>query len=370
MATLTGGTSLTFGADMDAEQSIGGPILIATPSVFRVAPNRNITNYNEFTSATGDFTYDASGNLVGGTITGWTNVRSNVETFTVTDISYPVASLHGLIDAAFYAALFSGNDQAYGAPGGDDLKGYGGSDTLSGLEGGDHLDGGAGVDLMIGGPGGDLYVVDDPADVVVEQPDEGFDEVTSSVSYVLPANVEVLVLAGSDPVNATGNDQDNSIWGNLASNLLAGGGGNDTLVVGAGNDTFDGGAGLDILDLHWLLGNFDITLVQSASNTVLDLTAAGGGVVAYRNIEGIIGGSGADSLVGSALNDSLNGSGGGDTLRGGAGNDTLDGGIGGFIDLSDATDAVKFVLPDPGADGSSDLTSGGLGSTLIAMWQA
>ena len=129
MATLTGGSSLFFVVDMDAEQDLVGTVLIHTPSVFRVTTGAYT---NEFTSATGNFTYDASGNLIGGTITGWTNFRDDVETFTVTDISYPAASLQGVVDAAFYTTLFSGNDQATGTPGLDYLVGYGGNDTLCG----------------------------------------------------------------------------------------------------------------------------------------------------------------------------------------------------------------------------------------------
>jgi Ca2+-binding RTX toxin-like protein len=76
-----------------------------------------------------------------------------------------------------------------GTSGNDTLTGQGGNDTLTGLGGNDVLDGGAGNDTMIGGPGDDTYYADSSADVVTENPGEGTDQVQSSATYTLPANV-------------------------------------------------------------------------------------------------------------------------------------------------------------------------------------
>jgi len=72
------------------------------------------------------------------------------------------------------------------------------------------------------------------AESVTESAGEGSDTVVSSVSYVLPDNVEDLSLSGSGALAGTGNTQDNRLVGNEGANVLAGGAGDDTLTGGAG----------------------------------------------------------------------------------------------------------------------------------------
>ena len=60
------------------------------------------------------------------------------------------------------------------------LTGRGGNDTLVGHGGDDTLDGGSGADTMRGGAGNDTYHVDDPGDVIEENPGEGTDRVFTS----------------------------------------------------------------------------------------------------------------------------------------------------------------------------------------------
>jgi len=100
------------------------------------------------------------------------------------------------------------------------------------------LDGGAGADAMAGDLGDDTYIVDNAADTVVENANEGVETVRSSVTYRLSANVESLVLTGSDNINGTGNELSNMLTGNGANNVLDGGAGGDTMAGGAGNDSY------------------------------------------------------------------------------------------------------------------------------------
>src|SRR5206468_2076539 len=94
------------------------------------------------------------------------------------------------------------------------------------------------VDVMAGGAGSDLYVVDNAADVVIENSNEGFDTVqTTSASYTLSANVEMLHL-GVGALNGTGNALDNEIEGNALNNILDGGPGADTMYGGDGDDYY------------------------------------------------------------------------------------------------------------------------------------
>lgn len=142
-----------------------------------------------------------------------------------------------------------GADSLTGRLGNDTLNGGSGADTLSGGGGNDWLDGGLDIDLLIGGTGNDTYVVDNALDVVTEAAGAagGVDEVQTSVSYTLSANVENLTLTGSGLIAGTGNTLNNVITGNGASNTIDGAAGNDTIFGGGGNDRIIGGAGTDAL---------------------------------------------------------------------------------------------------------------------------
>ena len=81
---------------------------------------------------------------------------------------------------------------------------------------------------MIGGDGNDAYVVDNAGDTVTEDIGKGEDSVSSTVSFVLGANLEDLQLGGGN-INGTGNALDNVILGGAGNNILSGGAGNDEL---------------------------------------------------------------------------------------------------------------------------------------------
>lgn len=121
------------------------------------------------------------------------------------------------------------------------------ANVLIGNSGRNRLDGGAGADAMAGGAGDDDYIVDDAGDTVVEAFNAGIDTIYTSVSYVLPENVENLILTGNGHIGAGGNDADNTLIGNAGDNAISGGAGNDRLDGQAGDDLLSGGQGNDVL---------------------------------------------------------------------------------------------------------------------------
>src|SRR5438093_3211880 len=92
---------------------------------------------------------------------------------------------------------------------------------------------------MYCGAGDNTYTVDNPGDVVNETVagSGGTDLVVSSVSFILPDQVENLALTGA-AANGTGNPLANIIAGNAANNVLDGREGHDTLTGGTGRDVF------------------------------------------------------------------------------------------------------------------------------------
>jgi Ca2+-binding RTX toxin-like protein len=199
----------------------------------------------------------------------------------------------------------TGNDVLYGNSLANSLEGLGGNDTLSG---------GGGADTMIGGDGNDTYYVENAGDVVLEtnaRTAGGVDQVVSSISYQLGANVENLRLLGGD-TSATGNSLNNVIY------------------AGTGRNAIDGGAGSDTLSFVYATatatsGTAGVKLALAAATT----TASGiSGADTVVNIENLIGSKYDDTLTGSSAANTLNGGAGNDYLNGGSGNDVLTGGAG------------------------------------------
>jgi Ca2+-binding RTX toxin-like protein len=248
--------------------------------------------------------------------------------------------------------------------------------TLAGNEAANILDGMWGADTMVGGKGNDTYLVDDVDDSVVEVLNEGKDLVKSTLSYVLGANVENLILLGdkSAHIDGTGNELANSITGNDGNNRLDGSAGNDILTGGKGDDTYvvdsigdkvvealaNATGGIDTVESSITfslatLANVDhLTLTGSAhingtGNTLANTIAGNDGNNTLDGGAGndtLTGGKGDDTLVGGLGDDKLEGGEGADVLQGGAGNDHLH-----VVDLSIAqvdggagTDRLHFDL--------------------------
>jgi Ca2+-binding RTX toxin-like protein len=189
------------------------------------------------------------------------------------------------------------------------LTGNNGNNTLTGAAGNDTLNGGGGTDNMVGGTGDDYYVVDSTTDVIAENANEGNDTVQSSVTRSLTADIENLLLTGTNAINGTGNASANLLVGNSAVNTLTG---------AAGNDILQGLAGNDILS-------------DSGGNGLYD------------------GGSGADTMTGSVGNEMFIGGLGNDTITTGTGSDVIAFNVGDGLDLVNASTGSDNTLSLGGA---------------------
>ncbi|WP_297325751.1 FG-GAP-like repeat-containing protein [Nitrosomonas sp.] len=224
----------------------------------------------------------------------------------------------------------------------DSLTGNDANNVLNGKAGNDMLVGWSGADTMIGGPGNDSYFVENAGDVVYEKSNEGTDIVSSRLTYILPINVENLILTGTAAINGTGNSLNNVITGNNAANQLNGDAGNDALNGGAGDDILIGWSGADTMAGG--SGN-DTYLVENAGDIVTEKLNEGTDTVSSRltytlpvDVENLtltgtsaVNGTGngqANVITGNLAANQLNGLAGNDTLNGGSGNDMLNGGAG------------------------------------------
>ncbi|HJR21212.1 MAG TPA: calcium-binding protein, partial [Dongiaceae bacterium] len=229
------------------------------------------------------------------------------------------------------------------------INGNDGGNVLDGGAGNDTLDGKAGADLLRGGLGNDIYIIADNADAIIENKNEGIDQVVSSVSFILDDNIENLTLTAG--TSGTGNDLANVVIGHDGGNNLAGQAGNDTLNGNGGNDVLDGGVGADrmaggtgedtyVVDdardivseglnqgIDSVVSTVSFTLAANLEQLFLngdaDINGTGN---AIRNV--IAGNDGRNRLDGGAGNDDIDGRAGNDTLIGGTGNDFLEGGQG------------------------------------------
>jgi trimeric autotransporter adhesin len=197
------------------------------------------------------------------------------------------------------------------------VYGTGGNDTIFGS---------SQKDILIGGAGDDVYGVNSTSDIVVEHASEGTDEVRSTVTYTLGADIENLQLMESSAISGTGNVLDNVITGNSAINKLTGLGGNDTLNGGLGADTMIGGLGDDTY------------YVDNAKDIVTEVAGVGSGAdtvystVSYRlgaNVENLyLVGGGDNYATGNAVANNIFGNSGANRIDGGAGADVMYGGAG------------------------------------------
>jgi len=114
-----------------------------------------------------------------------------------------------------------------------------GVENATGGSGGDTLTGTGAANVLTGGDGNDIYVADH-TDTIVEQSNEGTDEVRSTDSIVLSANVENLTLLDSSALTQTFDDMALGpiTNGENGWRVLAGGRDQEIVDLGGGNHAF------------------------------------------------------------------------------------------------------------------------------------
>ncbi len=206
---------------------------------------------------------------------------------------------------------------------GIDIIGNEFAQAIYGNAGDNQLTGGGGGDTMVGLGGNDFFFVSDSRDFIYEAVGGGTDRVFAGASFVLSAGAEVETMstdfnAGTAPINLTGNEFTQSIFGNAGANQLSGGGGADSLVGFGGDDSYfvtDGretvfesaGGGNDRIftsvDFH-LQAGVDVELLTTdfhAGTASIDITGNELANTIYGNAGNNIldGGAGKDLLFGN-----------------------------------------------------------------------
>lgn len=211
------------------------------------------------------------------------------------------------------------------------------NNRISGNAGANLIDGLGGEDTMTGGGGNDVYVVDSASDLVIEQYEGGTDVVRAAISHTLGANVETLVLVGTEALNGIGNALANTIYGNASANFIDGALGDDIMVGGAGNDVYLADSARDLI-FEGAGGGTDV--VRATASHVMGTNVETLVLLGTGAINGT-GSAQANTIYGNAAENVIDGGAGADIMNGGAGNDS-------YV-VDDARDIV-FELANGGVD--------------------
>ncbi|NOS81873.1 MAG: hypothetical protein HOP32_09875, partial [Nitrospira sp.] len=250
--TLTGGagndTYVVSTGDTVVEQASQGFDTVQSNVTWILGANL------EALTLTGTANINGTGNTLENLLTG--NSGTNVLTGGVGNDVYVIGAGDTVVEGANagtdtvlsdVTTTLSANVELLALTGTTAINGTGNNlaNGITGNVAANQLDGGTGADVLAGLGGDDTYVVDNTGDLVFELANNGIDQVQSSVTVTLSANVENLIMTGAAAINGTGNTLGNILTGNNATNVLSGANGNDTLRGGAGNDTVIGGSGND-----------------------------------------------------------------------------------------------------------------------------
>lgn len=187
------------------------------------------------------FTFNQSGDLAGGTVTGYLqglySGATPVPWWGVENFTYSAASMYnaGLTsstsdDYLVISSILSGSDAFYLSSYADKVNGYAGNDAFYGGAGKDTLDGGSGTDTA------DYSEKTTAVKVTLNGSTNATVYVNATAEDTIK-NIENLT-AGSGADQLTGDSLANTLKGNAGNDLLKGGAGKDILYGGTGADKF------------------------------------------------------------------------------------------------------------------------------------
>ncbi len=245
-----------------------------------------------------------------------------------------------------------------------------GSNVITGNGAANSLNGGGGLDTLQGGAGDDTYQMAIGV-TIFEAANAGFDTLLTAATTTLAANLEGLVLQGTQAISGTGNAAANRITGNTAANVLDGASGLDTLIGGLGNDTYLVTTGDVVTELVGS-GTADrvrvtdsYTLAATAQIEVLETTLATATTAII-----LTGNAFAQTIIGNAGDNALKGGLGMDTLTGGAGKDAFvfntASGTTNIDRITDFNHAADIIRLDNAIFAALGLATGAL--TTTAFW--
>ncbi|MFZ6654757.1 hypothetical protein [Undibacterium sp. TJN19] len=333
LATLVGGTGndtfvLNNAADVVVEGSTNGIDTVQVPFSFTTPTGvRNITGTgtanitltgnslaNVITANTGNDTLVAGSGLA--TLVGGTGTSTFVVNNSADVITQAANSNHNLVQTSVNFVLPANVQNITGTGSGNiSLTGNSLANVITANSGNDTLIAGSGLATLVGGTGTSTFVINNVGDVITQAANTNKNLIQTSVSYVLPANVQ----------NMTGTGNANlTLTGNTLANVITGNAGNDTLIAGTGLATLVGGTGSNV----FVINNASDVITQAANaNTNLVQTS-----VSYTlpaNVQNITGtGSASITLTGNSLSNVITGNAGTSKLVAGSGDTTLIAGSG------------------------------------------
>lgn len=225
------------------------------------------------------------------------------------------------------------------------------------------LDGKAGTNDLWGGKGDDTYIINasNANDTCHEGENEGNDTIKASITYTITrANIENLILTGTDDIDGRGNKLGNYIEGNSGSNVLRGVEGNDTLYGGGGVDSLYGG----VDDDTYILDN-DTTLIKEMANEGNDTVLSSISYTLTNNVENLtLTGNENLNAAGNTLDNVINGNSADNILEGKKGNDTISGGEGNDTYVFNRGDGEDTIIETGSTYSYIDKLSFGTGITI------
>jgi serralysin len=269
MAIISAGAELNF--DTLHLGALGDRFITSYSTTFARAEGGGVTdNY------WGNFVYNGAGELVGGTLTQYSQVSGGVVLLQIYDVAVPVVDLaFGILNdiSLGQMQIFSGPDLITGSSANDLIRSQGGDDRVYGGGGADTVFAGAGADSLWGGEGRNYLRGDDGHDSLTGGGE--FDDLHGNAGNdtVRGGAGDDWVVGGRDQDELHGEAGGDIVYGNLGDDVGYGGDGADLIRGGQQNDVLYGGAGDD-----WLSGDRDSDTISGGSGADIFHTFGNAGV--------------------------------------------------------------------------------------------